>query len=681
MFKGVTYLTDEQYNTLITHNTLTVGDVTIEYDENMLYVTPDNIEYLKTSGGVITGDLTINGNITQQGNTYITHAEQVYSKNDYIRLRDGNTGGLAEGEFSGFEFNNYDSEGHSGRLVVDKNGVARVGDVGDEQPLATREETPIAGGFAVWDANSFKFKTTTDVATDTELKNVTDTVGLLSIGLDAVKANYVTTDTQQQIDGLKIFSKDIELHSSGARTLAFKHLGVALKEIPAEQTLMSSIKARTKENAYVSSMETYKLANGTIRWLVTLRNNSGEADYYKSAIIADMTSAGTTDVKIGGTLRPWDQNTSDLGGVNNKWKDIYFSNKLIRAGHDLSFTQLSSGQYQGTQLGADTGHGRITDINFNYSEATRGTIRHDAVSSAVLNNRPKGDGYLTTYFWDSTYKAAAQICLGTAGAFLQYRGMYNDQWSEWKTVATTDDFANYVSKPNLLTNSSFIVNRRGRYSSNAGDYGALSDIWRTSNGRSKVSLSGELCTILQTSSVNDSAYENSIYQCNYLPSASTGKTLCVSFKVVELKESNTTNFRAGVLFYDANKNYIDYKYNTYLTEGLNTIKITVPSNASYFKFIVGSKNGTAVGDYITFTEPKVEISDTPTPYVAKSYGEELIDCLSLLQFVKADSSTNVSTNKLDYIIPTRVNPAIFNTTVDGVQYKLVNAIPEASYND
>ena len=39
-FKGLTYLTDDQYNTLITDGTLTVSGVTINFDPDMLYITP-----------------------------------------------------------------------------------------------------------------------------------------------------------------------------------------------------------------------------------------------------------------------------------------------------------------------------------------------------------------------------------------------------------------------------------------------------------------------------------------------------------------------------------------------------------------------------------------------------------------------------------------------------------------
>lgn len=123
---------------------------------------------LDTTGGTLTGGLSVNGNltiigdITQQGGSYISHAEQVYSTKDYIYLREGNTGALAEGAYTGFEFIKYDGT-NNGRLVVDNKGIARVGDVGEEQPLATREEIPLDGGFAKWDATTNKFITTNSI--------------------------------------------------------------------------------------------------------------------------------------------------------------------------------------------------------------------------------------------------------------------------------------------------------------------------------------------------------------------------------------------------------------------------------------------------------------------------------------------------------------------------------------
>lgn len=120
------------------------------------------------------GDLSIQGNIIQNGDAYETHAEQVYSKDDYIILRDGATAGLATGDYAGFQVIKYDGV-NNGRLVIDNKGEARVGDEGDEQPLLTRNESAnmTANALIKWDAINNKAVTTTDYYDKTQ---VDDTV-------------------------------------------------------------------------------------------------------------------------------------------------------------------------------------------------------------------------------------------------------------------------------------------------------------------------------------------------------------------------------------------------------------------------------------------------------------------------------------------------------------------------
>lgn len=84
-------------------------------------------------------DITIEGNIFQKGSAYETHAEKLYTKNDMIYTRDGATAALADNAYTGIQAVKYDGE-HDGQLVFGKDGIARVGDVGHTQPLATRAE-------------------------------------------------------------------------------------------------------------------------------------------------------------------------------------------------------------------------------------------------------------------------------------------------------------------------------------------------------------------------------------------------------------------------------------------------------------------------------------------------------------------------------------------------------------
>ena len=110
----------------------------------------------------ITGDMIVAGDLTVNGTYYTVHAEHVYTQDDYIILREGAVTPLAAGSYAGFQVTKYDGT-NDGRLVVDNAGVARVGDVGDEQPLLTRDEAAdlTDGESLVWDAANSKAVTQT----------------------------------------------------------------------------------------------------------------------------------------------------------------------------------------------------------------------------------------------------------------------------------------------------------------------------------------------------------------------------------------------------------------------------------------------------------------------------------------------------------------------------------------
>lgn len=105
----------------------------------------------------IDGTLTVNGDIIQNGSAYETHAEKLYTKKDIIITRDGAVSALGTDEYTGIQATKYDGT-NDGQLVFDKDGEARVGDVGDTQPLLTRDEAAdlTDGNPLVWDATNKK---------------------------------------------------------------------------------------------------------------------------------------------------------------------------------------------------------------------------------------------------------------------------------------------------------------------------------------------------------------------------------------------------------------------------------------------------------------------------------------------------------------------------------------------
>ena len=182
------------------------GDLT-----NVVTKTGDQtIDGIKTFIGKIVADC----DIIQNGGNYETHAEQVYTTNDYIVMRDGAVSGLGTGQFSGFQVKKYNGS-DDGRLVIDNAGVARVGDIGDEQPLSTRDEASnmTSGALVKWDGvNERMIAPASNVGSDTkpvkivngEPVEVTDDLGLIADGASLAlpsTVNVTTANTWQNVLG------------------------------------------------------------------------------------------------------------------------------------------------------------------------------------------------------------------------------------------------------------------------------------------------------------------------------------------------------------------------------------------------------------------------------------------------------------------------------------------------
>ena len=192
---------------------------------------------LATSGGIlggntsVQGDLTVTGDIYQQGSSYETHAEKLYTKKDMIYTRDGAQSPMTADDLSGITAKHYDLQGHDGVLAFNNTGVARVGDKGlltvyvystdgetfyedaelttpatiptgvtptqtevenqyeysaaydDTQPLATRAEASsmVSNGIVTWDSVNSRMVTTG--AVETTLQTLREDVDRLSFSI------------------------------------------------------------------------------------------------------------------------------------------------------------------------------------------------------------------------------------------------------------------------------------------------------------------------------------------------------------------------------------------------------------------------------------------------------------------------------------------------------------------
>jgi hypothetical protein len=169
-------------------------------------------------------DIQINGNIIQQGSSYITHAEHLNVKDAIIHTREDAIVGLGAGELTGIQATKYDGT-NDGQLVFDKDGIARVGDIGGLQALATREDTPISNGVARWNPNTLRFETETPDTTPTA-----DSTKLITSGgvVDyAIPYSGATNDVNLGDYGL--FPKYIGINST-SKILKFNLVGDGLAD-------------------------------------------------------------------------------------------------------------------------------------------------------------------------------------------------------------------------------------------------------------------------------------------------------------------------------------------------------------------------------------------------------------------------------------------------------------------
>jgi hypothetical protein len=120
---------------------------------------------LNNTTDTFTGILTVNGSISifgdiyQDGSSYITHAENLYTTKDFIIMRDGTAVPLFDGSISGLKI--MIPNGTNNVIFgTNKDAIMRVGWEGDTLvALAGREDNPTNQWYAYWDDSSTMFKT------------------------------------------------------------------------------------------------------------------------------------------------------------------------------------------------------------------------------------------------------------------------------------------------------------------------------------------------------------------------------------------------------------------------------------------------------------------------------------------------------------------------------------------
>lgn len=205
-------------------------------NDSKFAVTDQNNNF--STSQTVNGTLTVNGNIVQNGESYETHAEKVFTKDDEIITRDGAVGGLSEGSYAGIIAKKYDGT-NDGRLGFNAAGEAKVGDVGDEQPLLTRDEVANLkeGQVLVWDGTKLRA-----VGSDDFVKN-TDYATGSKAGVVKTSINYGTAMNGDTIIISAATEAMIDAKDNGRCPIVPSRLNYAVGSVKASETQSGTIKA------------------------------------------------------------------------------------------------------------------------------------------------------------------------------------------------------------------------------------------------------------------------------------------------------------------------------------------------------------------------------------------------------------------------------------------------------
>ena len=144
------------------------------------------------SGDTITGELQITGNmivggdVSVAGTAYITNSETVTTSSNFVIVNDGEVGAGVTNISAGLEIDR-GSEPDYQFAFLETDNTFKVGEIGDLQTVATREDTPTVDGIAVWNDATYKFDTDSVLTFDgNEVKsNALRLVGDPSVAADA----------------------------------------------------------------------------------------------------------------------------------------------------------------------------------------------------------------------------------------------------------------------------------------------------------------------------------------------------------------------------------------------------------------------------------------------------------------------------------------------------------------
>ena len=140
---------------------------------------------LQIPASAITGKLTIQGDLEVLGSTTNVSVETVNIQDNLIQINSEQEGIPPTTLISGIEINR-GSESNYLFVFAEDSDTFRIGEDGNTQPVATREDTPINGGTAIWNDSEKRFDTSNDINANAASATKLETARTITLGEDAV---------------------------------------------------------------------------------------------------------------------------------------------------------------------------------------------------------------------------------------------------------------------------------------------------------------------------------------------------------------------------------------------------------------------------------------------------------------------------------------------------------------
>lgn len=310
--------------------------------------------------GLILGNITIKGNVTQEGDTFISQAETVEINDNLLLINKGEVGAGVTKGIAGIEIDRGTLPNY--QIVFDESDKRfKAGEVGNIWPLALRDEEAnmVDGMFVTWDSATKRLKTTNIVPSNRKLFFTDSNSYLQLMSHDFSETTLVQTLTYTNAKGSLFVSagdSNLNLDTDKTNFRFYKNL-----------IIPSSIDAGTdmilKRNGTTKLTLKDTVAQFTVPVTATTfnRTSDGSEALYHADIIDDLVTGGTSKVlsaeqgkilstkvnEIGDTYLPL-----SAGSGKHVTGDLYLDQKIYMKTLKPIYVQDSKGNYMQVLQGA-----------------------------------------------------------------------------------------------------------------------------------------------------------------------------------------------------------------------------------------------------------------------------------------------------------------------------------------